>query len=167
MTERTCENCRHSAYVGGPCGECSWYAGRPTNFEPKETTVTITRTFTPRVGNGFIVRFANGEERPARIICLDAKTRGGPIIACWRTQDGTEVVMQAGPDGDPGIDGANGRLYDAPKVEDAWANIHDSTATVRLYSTREIANQYANSDRIGLLHFQIIDGVPSNPEFVG
>lgn len=168
MTERICANCRHHPPrpLDPPCRP--WCHGNPNHpqFAPKEILVPSTRKFTPKLGGGFELITDDGESFPARITCTDVKNRG-PIAFLYEHK-GQEWDCLADLDGVV-ISGMNGRLYDAPVVEDRWVNVyHELTAPIRQYATREEADEGRNRARshTGLLHFQIIDGKPSNPEFV-
>ena len=120
-----------------------------------------TRTFTPRLGNDFVFVLNTGERLPARIVATDVKS-ASPVVAIVTSLKGVEMLWAADANGEVY---KVGRLYDAPVVEERWINIYHGTAG-DLHHTRECADGNVSIGRIGLLHFQIIDGLPSNPEFV-
>lgn len=123
------------------------------------------RTFTPRVGDNFVLVTPGGNSFPARLVATDIKG-DFPILAVVANKRGAEVVRSANAEGEIF---SIGHLYDAPVVEERWVNLGGDFGGRIVFGdvveTREQAAAIYPSP-LCRLRFELIDGEPANPEFV-
>jgi len=107
---------------------------------------------------------------PVRVICTDAKA-DEPIIAL-HLQDGIELLLTHFSDGRYLIGSESEfNLINMQIIEERWMNIypeHGGTnpTTSFPYPSRKDADEGQWIGRLAILHYQLIDGIPSNPEFI-
>lgn len=103
--------------------------------------------------------FQTRDGRPARVLCIDLKSQGAPVLAAVKFNDGREEVYSYAEDGTWYVGSGTHDLIPRPVRRRKWINIYKNQEHYStLFDSKEDADGRNGMDRIACIEIEFTEG---------